>query len=56
MDLLGTNQVQGDVIRMKRTDPRHMDTTGEIPVEQPRAGTVSAPLLRKPCRGSMISR
>lgn len=39
MDLLGPKQVTGDMVQMKRTDPRHLDATGKIPGEQREAGT-----------------
>lgn len=34
MDLLGPEQVQGDMVRMKRTDPRHLDASGNIPQDR----------------------
>lgn len=39
MDFLTDNQVSGDLVRMQRTDPRHMDKTGSIPKEQAQSGT-----------------
>ena len=39
MDFLQPAEVSGDAIRMKRTDPRHLDAGGNMPVERKDAGT-----------------
>ena len=39
MDLFTADSVHGDMIRMKRTNPLHMDATGNIPKQQQSAGT-----------------
>ena len=39
MDFLGPKDVMGDMVRMKRTDPLHLDESGDIPKEPKEAGT-----------------
>jgi flagellar hook-basal body complex protein FliE len=39
MDFLSINQVHGDIIPMKRIDPRHLDHRGAIPSETADKGT-----------------
>jgi flagellar hook-basal body complex protein FliE len=39
MDYLSINQVYGDSIPMKRTDPLHLDRQGTIPIEEKDNGT-----------------
>lgn len=39
MDYLSTNQVYGDHIQFKRTDPRHLGRDGTIPSEENGKGT-----------------
>ena len=39
MDILSPDKVFGDLVQMKRTDPRHFDETGNIPGSEPASGT-----------------
>ncbi len=39
MDFLGPTDVAGDVVRMKRTDPRHLDESGAVPGERKEGGS-----------------
>ncbi len=39
MDFLGPKEVMGDAVRMKMTDPRHLDESGTMPAKQKEAGT-----------------
>jgi len=51
MDLLAPNQVQGDMVTMKRTDPRHLDASGNIPAPQKQAGTGFSSLFTEALNG-----
>jgi len=39
MEILSPDKVYGDMIQMKRTDPRHLNETGTVPRSEPEAGT-----------------
>ncbi len=39
MDFYGPDEVNGDLVRMKRTDPRHLDASGVVPREEKEPGT-----------------
>lgn len=51
MDILSIQQVRGDLIAMKRTDPRHFNADGTIPVQDPSGGTGFGAMLKQSLRG-----
>ena len=52
MDILSVQQVYGDVIAMKRTDPRHFGVDGNIPVQEGSGGTGFGMLLKQSLKGA----
>ena len=47
MNILNAAQVSGDIVSMKRTDPRHFGADGKIPVQERESGTGFGTLLKK---------
>jgi len=52
MDILTSAQVHGDMVAMKRTDPRHLGMDGRIPVQEKSTGTGFSSLVTQSLRGA----
>lgn len=52
MDILSVQQVRGDMIAMKRTDPRHFGADGTIPDKDQAGGTGFGTMLKQSLKGA----